>query len=199
MEKNEWPKRKHPRLDYYDYSEAGAYFITMCTEKRRCILSRISVGRGLAPAAANAPGVRGLAPAAAEEIFVEYTEYGKIAEEQMLLLERRYPFLSVDQYVIMPNHIHVIFILDYERLEPRLNALIETGAAGASPRPTVMDIVCAYKSLTTRACKARGFKGKMFQTSFYDHVIRNRADYEEHVKYIYENPMQLYYKQNDEE
>ena len=43
------PKRKHPRLKDYDYSTAGAYFVTICTHNKRCLLSRI-VGRGLAPA-----------------------------------------------------------------------------------------------------------------------------------------------------
>lgn len=60
-------------------------------------------------------------------------------------------------------------------------------------RPTVMDIVCAYKSLTARACKQQGLEGGLFQTSFYEHVIRNRADYDETVKYIYENPIRWYY------
>ena len=61
-EKNKLPKRKHPRLDNYDYSSAGAYFVTICTQNRRCVLSRI-VGRGLAPAEANG---------------MEYTSFGKI-------------------------------------------------------------------------------------------------------------------------
>lgn len=75
----------------------------------------------------------------------------------------------------MPNHIHAILILIGE-------------TAGASPRPTVMDIICAYKSLTTRECKKNGFDGKLFQTSFYEHIIRSREDYEKIEKYIYENP-----------
>ena len=64
-------------------------------------------------------------------------------------------------------------------------------AAGASPRPTVMDIVCAYKSQTTRICnKEDNIPGrKIFQTSFYDEIIRNRAAYDEISKYIFENPM----------
>ena len=156
----ELPKRKHPRLNNYDYSSAGAYFITICTQDRRCILSCI-VGRGLAPA---------------EKAEIEYTSFGEIAKAQILMLEERYPDLTVDQYVIMPNHIHAIMILSGK-------------AAGASPRPTMMDIVCAYKSLTTRACKKNGFNGKLFQTSFYEHIIRGREDYEAHLKYIYENPM----------
>ena len=160
----ELPKRRHPRLDNYDYSSAGGYFITICTENRRCMLSHV-VGRGLAPAEMNG---------------TEHTVWGKIAEKQLLLLEERYPRLSVDQYVVMPNHIHAIMILNDE-------------TAGASPRPTIMDIVCAYKSLTTIECRKNGFDGKLFQNSFYEHIIRGKKDYEEIVKYIYENPLRWYY------
>ena len=156
MEKD-FPKRKHPRLDHYDYSTAGAYFITICTQNRRCLLSRI-VGRRLSPAE------------------IQYTAYGLIAREQLLLLEQRYPSLKIDQYVIMPNHIHAILLLE------------ET--AGDSRRPTVMDIVCAYKSLTTRQCKKLLPVDKLFQTSFYEHVIRGREDYNEIAEYIVNNPKQ---------
>ena len=150
----ELPKRKHPRLKEYDYSTPGVYFVTICTQNRRCILSRV-VGRGLAPAA------------------IELTDYGKIAEQELLSLERRYSFLKVHAYAIMPNHIHILFV-------------IENGTAGASPRPTISDIVCAYKSLTTRRCQT----GKLFQTSFHDHVIRNQADYDDIDRYIENNPLQ---------
>ena len=157
-------KRKHPRLDNFDYSSNGAYFITICTHNRRCVLSRI-VGRGLAPAEIN---------------NIEYTSFGLIAQNQLLLLEKRYSCLSVDKYVIMPNHIHAVLILNGE-------------TAGASPRPTVMDIVCAYKSLTTRECKKTGFVDKLFQSSFYEHIIRGREDYDKILKYICENPMHWCY------
>ena len=153
---NNLPKRKHPRLKEYDYGAAGAYFVTICTKDKRCILSRI-VGRELAPAE------------------IQYTQNGKIAEEQLYLLENRYPGIQIDQHVIMPNHIHMIL-------------LIEETTAGASPRPTVMDVVCTYKSLTTRECKKVQPIEKLFQTSFYEHVIRGREDYDEIAKYIQENP-----------
>ena len=154
---NSLPKRKHPRLDHYDYSTAGAYFITICTQNRQCLLSRI-VGRGLAPAE------------------IQYTAYGQIAQKQLLLLEQRYPSLKIDQYVIMPNHIHAILLLEE--------------AAGASPRPTIMDIICAYKSLTTRQCKKVQPIDKLFQSSFYEHVIRGPEDYNEIAEYIVNNPKQ---------
>ena len=77
----------------------------------------------------------------------------------------------------MPNHIHAIFTLGNE-------------TAGASPRPTVMDIVCTYKSLTTRDCKKIAPIDKLFQTSFYEHIIRDRHDYDEIYNYISQNPTQ---------
>ena len=52
-----------------------------------------------------------------------------------------------------------------------------------------MDIVCTYKSLTTRECRKHGIREKIFQTSFHDHIIRDRRDLEEHVAYICENPL----------
>ena len=92
------------------------------------------------------------------------------------MLEQRYPSLRIDQYVIMPNHIHVILLLG------------ET--VGDIPSPTIMDIVCAYKSLTTRACKKVRSVDKLFQTSFYEHVIRGYKDYDDIAEYIANNPKQ---------
>ncbi len=154
MEKD-FKKRKHPRLKNFDYSSSGAYFITICTQNRKCLFSRI-VGRGLAPAE------------------VEYSSFGEIAKEELFLLEERFPCV-IDSFVIMPNHIHIILILNNE-------------TAGASPRPTVMNIICAYKSLTTKKCKNFGLNEKLFQTSFYEHVIRKNQDLIETQNYIYENP-----------
>ena len=154
---NTLPIRKHPRLKNFDYSSAGAYFITICTHNRKCLFSHI-VGRGLAPAE------------------IRYTAYGQIAKEQLFLLEKRYPFLKIDQYVIMPNHIHVILML--------------SEAAGASPPPTGADMVCAYKSLTTRECKKAIPVDKVFQDSFYEHIIRGKEDYIGIAEYIINNPKQ---------
>lgn len=195
---NSLPKRKHPRLDEYDYSASGSYFITICTQDRQRLLSHIAVGRGLAPA---------------EMVDVQYTLFGAIAEQQLLLLEDRYRHLTIDRYVIMPDHIHVIMILHDDEAEYMTDvnntAQCRAGAcsrrddegannvaqcrAGACPRPTIMDIICAYKSLTTRECKKNGFAGRLFQTSFYEHIIRRQEDYDEIAQYISENLMRWYY------
>lgn len=133
----------------------------------------ISISKaGLAPAANPHP------TAPAETIGIEHTLFGEIAEKQLFLLKDRYPHLTVDQYVIMPDHIHAIMVLNQ--------------TARASPRPTITDIVCAYKSLTARECQQNGFTGKLFQTSFHEHIIRDQKDYEMIVNYIYENPLRRY-------
>ena len=157
MDESKLPKRKSNRLDGFDYSTPRGYFITICTENRKKILSTV-VGEGLAPPE------------------IQLTKYGKIVEEQLLLLENRYSNLQLDIFAIMPNHIHILFIL-----------LEETG--GASPSPTISDIVCAFKSQCVRDCRNAGFQGALFQRSFHDHIIRNREDYEQVSKYICENPL----------
>ena len=154
---NSYPKRKYPRLATFDYSTPGAYFITICTQNKRRLLSSV-VGQGLAPAE------------------LHLTAYGRIAEEQLFLLEKRYPTLKIDQYVIMPNHIHAILIL--------------AEATDQIQSPAIPDIVGAYKSLTTKACNRLTPIGKLFQTSFYEHVIRGQADYDEIAQYILNNPKQ---------
>ncbi len=169
------PGRKSTRLKSFDYSTTGAYFITICTHNRKNILSRIvrtenreiidlSVGEGLAP----------------PEYRSELKPCGMIADEQLKLIENRYPSVTIEDYVIMPNHIHIIIYLHEE-------------AGGASPSPTLDDVVCAFKSLTSRICKQRLGVDKMFQRSYADHIIRNYDDYEKHVKYIHDNPMRWYY------
>ena len=172
MKKQEIPKRKHPRLKLYDYSQPGGYFITICTANRKCILSNISI----APTVPDSNTVgRGLAPAE-----TNLSKWGEIVEKELLDLENAFPFLRLDRYVIMPNHIHAILIITAE-------------AAGASPRPTIMDMICRFKSITTRKCKLLGYEGILFQESFYDHIIRNGQDYDEISKYIEENPLNWYY------
>ena len=86
----ELPKRKPIRLPDFDYSGPGAYFVTICTHDRRCILSRVTVGEGLAPPA------------------VILSAVGQCVKEQILALPKRYPAVAIDNYMIMPNHVHLL-------------------------------------------------------------------------------------------
>jgi len=160
---NKLPIRKHPRLKKYDYSQNGYYHIIICTLNKQPILSKVVVGRGLAPAE------------------IELSPIGVIVEEQLLKLSERYPYVNIDKYVIMPTHIHAIITLVITNIND---------AAGASPRPTVMDIVCAFKSISTRLCnKYDNVQGRqIWQESFYDEVIQTSEAYNNIWQYIDNNP-----------
>ena len=204
---NTIPQRKSTRLKYFDYSTIGAYFITICTRDRMKILSEITrenltstnltnnlqpVGEGLAPPESSLIGCDFTAtnphkdtPCAVGEVLAppatKLSKIGELVEEQMSDLEERYKNILIDEYVIMPDHIHMILLIK------------NTG--GASTSPTMNDVIRTYKSLTSRICKQRFGIEKLFQRSFYDHVIRNQKDYETRKKYILENPIKWYYYQ----
>lgn len=103
------------------------------------------------------------------------TPIGIIVEKQLLDLEKRFNNLSIVAYVIMPNHIHMLLEL--------------SSIGGASPSPTITDIICAFKSLATKNVKKEFSTIKLFQRSFYDHVIRDEDDYLIRLNYILENPL----------
>ncbi len=154
----DYPKRKPIRLPDFAYSSPGAYFVTVCTKDRRCILSRITVG-------ADAPG--GPRP--------QLTDTGK-SVEQYILSTDRIPGFHADKYVIMPNHIHMILRIDRESERP------DSGPPGASA-PTVSDAVGALKRLVNRHVGEN-----IWQRSFHEHVIRSEKDYREIWEYIENNP-----------
>ena len=147
------PKRKHNRLGEFHYGSGYSYFITVCTKDRARILSDITVGEDI------------ILP----QTKVNLTNYGQIVENALLLIPNYYEGASIDEYVIMPNHIHFILTI-------RNNGRMISS-------PTMSTIVGQFKRASS---KAAGFS--LWQRSFYDHVIRNRQDYEETRKYIFENP-----------
>ena len=151
------PKRKRTRLPEFDYSSNGIYFVTICTQNRRKILSEIFVGQGLGPAE------------------IRLLKYGQIAEKQIFAFEERFDNVKIENHVIMPDHIHLL-------------VNIKNFAAEPCPCPTLSDVVCAFKSLTTRECKQKHKIEKLFQTSFYEHIIRNEQDFKETFEYIERNP-----------
>ena len=156
MTESNFPKRKQHRLSGYDYSKSGYYHVTICTEGRKPVLS--TVGRGLAPAANT----------------VTLTGIGKIAEEQLLLLEKRYSNVTVEDYIIMPDHIHLILIIKNE--DGLINNL-----------RTKKSISTIVGQLKRSISKEIGFP--IWQKSFYEHIIRDENDYLEKAEYILNNPL----------
>ena len=181
MEK--YKSRTPTRFQRFDYNTAGGYFVTVCTEKRLPLLSRITVGADVLDGPQKADVLDG--PQKADVLdgpHTELLEYGKIAEKYIRQLNDFYEDITVDQYVIMPDHIHLLIVIHSG--PSRTSAPTET-----RQHARISQIVSTFK----RFCnKEYGYN--IWQRSFYDHVIRNREDYEEIAKYIYENPMRWYYK-----
>jgi len=154
----DFPQRKEIRLENYDYSSPGGYFLTICTSERRNYFWNTvgaTIGRPQS---------------------VALSQYGKIVDEAINNIPAIYPALEVDCYVIMPDHIHLLLIIRTD----------ENGRPMVAP--TMSRVMQQFKGYITKRIGR-----SIWQKLFIDHVIRNRKDYEEHVKYIYENPMRWYY------
>ena len=124
MEENPKFNRQPTRLSGYDYSLPGHYFVTICTADKQKTLSAILVGEGFSP-----PEVR-------------LSKIGKIAEEQILKISERFPLVTVEKYVIMPNHLHLLIYIDSEVVRYE-----EDSMGGARSRTAVLGPSAA---LTTR-------------------------------------------------
>lgn len=145
----EKPERKRLRLPDYDYSANGYYYVTICTRNKEKLFWK-RVGNGL-----------------------DRSSAGMIAEEHLLMISSHFPEVRIDKYVIMPNHIHAIFV-------------IEGANTGRSrPSPTLSAVIGLYKSGVSRAVGC-----PVWQKSFYDRVIRNVTDYQRIWQYIENNPLQ---------
>ncbi|MBQ9133377.1 MAG: transposase [Clostridia bacterium] len=170
-EMEELKKRKTPRYQSFNYNSVGAYFITICTQNRRPILSRI-VGTGVL----DCPRI-------------ELTKYGEIADKYIKQFNDFYDHLSVEGYVIMPNHIHLLLWVKED---------INTTDYGQSRTPVPTNVERANSACSQFVSTFKRFCNKeygenIWQARFNDHIVRNHGDYEEHLRYIYENPIRWYY------
>ena len=177
---DELKNRKVIRLKGADYNRNQAVFLTICTKERRCVLSRI-VGTGVLDG-----------PQHKENMFVgtgvldgpqiELTKYGQIADKYIRQLNDFYDDLSVESYVIMPNHIHIMLWVKGAGNGP-----------SRTPVPTVQNSVPSrFVSTFKRFCN-KEYGVNIWQYRSNDHIIRNRQDYDEHLRYIYENPIRWCY------
>lgn len=152
------PKRQPTRLKGYDYSAAGMYFLTVCVKGRKQLLGKI-VGCG----DFDAP-----------QMILSKGEI--ILDKQIKLMNEKYSHISIDKYVIMPNHFHLILnIKDYK------NGASETAAPYNNE-------TSKFISLFKRYCN-KEFGESLWQRSFHDHIIRGEKDYQKIWEYIDTNPL----------
>lgn len=139
--KNNLPKRKELRLKDYDYLKKGMYFLTICVKDRIEILGKII-----------------------NENRIELSNEGNIAKQSIEQIEQKYTGIIIDEYIIMPNHIHMNIIVDKEN------------------NITISRLIKQYKMYVSKEVKY-GF----WQKSFYEHIIRNEKEYIKISEYIQNN------------
>jgi len=155
----ELPQRKPNRIPDYDYSQTGTYFITICTQGRKRILSKICVGTGVL----DCP-------------LVQLLPHGEIANKTIRQLGDFYGHISVDQYAIMPDHIHILLPVH----NGQSGTPVPTGANKIDNKnSTVSKIVSTFKRFGNKE-----YGENIWQSRYYDHVIRNQQDYNEIWQYI---------------
>ena len=167
--------RRSIRLRDFDYFSAGAYFVTVCAQKRECLFGTIQDGQ------------------------VELNDAGKMVCEVWEQLSESYPNIDVDVSLVMPNHFHGIVVLDVgagPRACPLLDKPEEGHPQGGAPTLSLPDIIHRFKSLTTaqyrKGVLQNGwvpFPGRLWQRNYYEHVIRNEGDLNHIRKYIVDNPL----------
>lgn len=143
-------QRKPNRITGYDYSNQNYYFVTICTQDKRCLFGSPS-----------APSI-----------------YGNIARTELEGLSSHYDRVSVEAFVVMPNHIHAIIIIG-----------CDMSIQAEQKLPDLSTIVGLYKSGVARKIHAFAPDVKVWQKSFYDHIIRSRNAHCKILRYIEENPV----------
>ncbi|MDD5732004.1 MAG: transposase [Patescibacteria group bacterium] len=158
------------RLKDYDYSEPGDYFVTICTDDRKCIFGVIVDGNMI------------------------LNNLGKIIEEEILKTMEIRKELDVDIFSIMPNHLHLIISLSdvyYDPVETNGRSSLQYGENKFCMKPkSVSSFVAGFKSAATKRINILRETPKqlVFQDGYHEHIIRNQQSYDEIYIYIQSNP-----------
>jgi REP element-mobilizing transposase RayT len=161
--------RRSIRLNGHDYSQPGAYFITMCTKNRACFFCEIIDGKNV------------------------MNDVGKMARQCWMDIPIHFPHAQLDEFVIMPNHIHGIIILhdsgivganNYSPL--RVNPLDDRNCNGTSK--TIGSIVRGFKIGVTKWIRTNIGTHELWQRNYWEHVIRDDNELFRIRQYIQKNP-----------
>ena len=160
------PRRKHLRLRGFDYGQPGAYFVTICTQKRRCILGDV----------------------VDDEVVL--SPQGRIVSDCWHDLANHYEHIELDEFVVMPNHIHGIVVI----IDSGKGCGANEVGAGFKPAPkgrhSLSEVVRAFKTFSARRINhLRNRTGEpVWQRNYYEHGIRDDTSLLAVREYIVINP-----------
>ena len=158
------------RLSKYDYSQEGAYYVTICTQDRRCMFGVIRDG------------------------MLVLNDYGCIADRCWREIPVHFPHVILDEFVIMPNHVHGILLISNKRNGGTRHAVSQQEARtfGKPEHGSLSTIMRSFKSAVTKQINLMRNTNiaRIWQGRFYEHIIRNEKSYDAIRRYITENPRQ---------
>jgi len=166
------PQRHHHRsirLKSYDYTQPGAYFVTICAFQRLHVFGEVINGE------------------------MVLNETGKIARDEWFKTAEIRPYVRLyeDEFVIMPNHGHGIIWIDDDWARQRRAPTETTEKFGKPVKGSIPTIVRAYKSAVTYAVNsAQNMRGTvLWQKNYYEHIVRNDRELKNITWYIANNPL----------
>lgn len=155
------PHRRSIRLKGYDYSRAGLYFITICTQNRLCLFGAIENGK------------------------MVLNDAGRLAEHCWLEIPEHYPETELHEYVIMPNHVHGI--VGVQNFEP-LRGVRQNQYQKIIPR-SIGTIIRGFKIGVTKWFRQNTTIRTVWQRNYYEHIIRDHPSYLKIAEYITTNSL----------
>ncbi len=165
------PRRRRLRLEGYDYSRNGAYFVTVCTHERKCTLGAVPVG------------------AIHESPVVRLSWAGQCVADTIALLPDRFPMVSVEHSIVMPNHIHLLLLIS----EPAQGAIRESPlhrcAETGNRRSRLSQVVGYLKMNASKKIHQQIPQMAVWQRGYHDHIVRDEDDFLRIWSYIEENPL----------
>lgn len=164
----EYKRRQRNRLKNYDYSQSGYYFVTICTWGLFNYFGQIINDK------------------------MGLNQFGLIVKKQWNWVAEHYPYVQLDDFVIMPNHIHGIIIINRDIVRNGCNH----SARKIKPLPELMG---AFKTTSSKLIHNAGLLSFRWKRSFYDHIIRNEKDLYRIREYIDNNPFKWHFDRNHPE
>jgi putative transposase len=152
------------RLPDYDYTQPGAYYVTIVTWQRRCVFGEIVDG------------------------VMQLNDSGYIVTEEWEKTPQIRPLIEMDEFVVMPNHVHGIILIN-EKSVGAMRRIAPTQPNGAIP-DSIGAILGQIKSITTKQInRLRNTPGaQLWQRNYYDHIIRSEKELNQIRAYIQTNP-----------
>lgn len=180
-------RRKSNRLKGYDYSKNNLYFVTNCVKNNFCCFGNvISVGTDRDLSVYN-PEIHN----PNLDYTVKLNQYGLIVDEKINWLMSQYKYVAIHNYVIMPNHFHLILEIDSSMLKNKISKNDQEGTAREMSVPkikSVSSLMGALKTTSSNEIHKAGFEDFAWHRSFHDHIIRDEKSYKNIYNYISNNP-----------